>query len=422
MDQIITFFYEKGRNNMKRITLMAMIMAICLFVAPLALAADTIPVGIPLPMTGWAAGSAADYFKGIKMAIDELNESGGVLGKQLEIFRFDSKGFEPEIVMQAADYLCGQKNVAAVFAGWAGWGQDVQAYGKYDAPFFADDGSQAAVEIMKSDREKYYNIYQMTPDGPGQAISMFRALSNLPYKYPNKKMVIINTDDSWGLEVKDTLEENFKKIGWKIAKQETVPYGTNEWGVILSQIRRIKPALIHFEIASGQENITFIQQFLKKPTNSIVSIGWGITPREVVDAMGSQADGIVGEMPAGLPAPKAPNAAGQAWVDKFVGLYKHQIPAGAWIFYTAVKAWAHAVEQVGDAYDFKAVNAYLQKNGYEGHQGLMKWDKDNVMRAQPSSPVVHYQVQKGELQPIFTDPPLTPYPNSSFKVPRWIKK
>ena len=407
---------------MKRITLMAMIMAICLFVAPLALAADTIPVGIPLPMTGWAAGSAADYFKGIKMAIDELNESGGVLGKQLEIFRFDSKGFEPEIVMQAADYLCGQKNVAAVFAGWAGWGQDVQAYGKYDAPFFADDGSQAAVEIMKSDREKYYNIYQMTPDGPGQAISMFRALSNLPYKYPNKKMVIINTDDSWGLEVKDTLEKNFKKIGWKIAKQETVPYGTNEWGVILSQIRRIKPALIHFEIASGQENITFIQQFLKKPTNSIVSIGWGITPREVVDAMGSQADGIVGEMPAGLPAPKAPNAAGQAWVDKFVGLYKHQIPAGAWIFYTAVKAWAHAVEQVGDAYDFKAVNAYLQKNGYEGHQGLMKWDKDNVMRAQPSSPVVHYQVQKGELQPIFTDPPLTPYPNSSFKVPRWIKK
>jgi ABC-type branched-subunit amino acid transport system substrate-binding protein len=33
----------------------------------------------------------------------------------------------------------------------------------------------------------------------------------------------------------------------------------------------------------------------------------------------------------------------QAWVDKFVGLYKHQVPAGAWIAYTAVKAWANAV-------------------------------------------------------------------------------
>jgi hypothetical protein len=36
--------------------------------------------------------------------------------------------------------------------------------------------------------------------------------------------------------------------------------------------------VFNIEIASGQENITFIQQFLKKPTNSIVSIGWGITP------------------------------------------------------------------------------------------------------------------------------------------------
>ena len=40
-----------------------------LLLAPAAMAAETIPVGVPIPMTGWAAGSGADYFKGIKMAI-----------------------------------------------------------------------------------------------------------------------------------------------------------------------------------------------------------------------------------------------------------------------------------------------------------------------------------------------------------------
>jgi branched-chain amino acid transport system substrate-binding protein len=194
------------------------------------MAADTIPVGVPIPMTGWAAGSGSDYFKGIKMAIDEINESGGLLGKQLEIIRFDSKGFEPEVVTQAADYLCGQKKVASVHAGWAGWGQDVRAYGKYDAPFFADDGSQAAVDVFKEDPKKYYNIYQTTDVGVEQAKSMFRTLMALPYKYPNKKVVIINTDDSWGLEVGDTLEKSFKQSGWDLKKRETVPYGTNEWG------------------------------------------------------------------------------------------------------------------------------------------------------------------------------------------------
>lgn len=407
---------------MRKISLFTLVMAVCLLFGPWAMAAETIPVGVPIPETGWAAGSGEDYFKGIKMAIDEINESGGLLGKQLKILRFDSKEYAPEVVMQAADYLCGQKKVASVHAGWAGWGQDVRAYGKYDVPFFADDGSQAAVDIFNEDPKKYYNIYQTTDVGIEQAKSMFRALMALPYEYPNKKVVIINTDDSWGLEVGDTLVKSFKKKGWKVAKRETVPFGTNEWGTILSQIRRIKPAIIHIEIPSGQENITFIQQFLKKPSNSIISLGWGITPREVVDALGKNADGIIGEMPSGMPGPVAPNAAGQAWINKFVRLYKHQVPAGSWIAYTAVKAWANAVKAVGDAYNFKAVNKYIQENGYEGELGLIKWDKENVLRAQSAAPVVHYQVQGGELQAIFTDPPLTPYPGSTFKVPRWIKK
>ncbi len=386
------------------------------------MAAETIPVGVPLAMTGAYTGSGDDYFKGIKMAIDEINESGGLLGKQLEIIRYDSKEFAPEVVMQGADYLCGQMKVASVHAGWAGWGQDVRAYGKYDAPFFCDDGSQAAVDVFKENPEKYYNIYQLTDVGVEQANSMFRVLMALPYEYPNNKVVIINTDDSWGVEVGDTLAANFKKKGWKVAKRETVPYGTNEWGSILTRIRRIKPALIHVEIPSAQEVITFFRQFNKKPTNSILSYGWGITPREVVQNLGKSADGIVGEMPTGMPGPVAPNPASQAWTDKYIGLYKHQLPAGSWATYTGVMAWASAVKAVGDAYDFKAVNKHLKKVGYEGHQGLIKWDKDNVLRAQASAPVVHYQVQGAELQTIFTDPPTKPYRDAKFQVPHWIKK
>jgi branched-chain amino acid transport system substrate-binding protein len=407
---------------MKKFSLFAVTMLALLSFGAGAMAADTIPVGVPLAMTGAYTGSGQDYFKGIKMAIDEINEAGGLLGKQLEIIRYDSKEFAPEVVMQGADYLCGQKKVASVHAGWAGWGQDVRAYGKYDAPFFADDGSQAAVDVFREDPKKYYNIYQLTDVGVEQAKSMFRLLMNLPYKYPNNKVVIINTDDSWGVEVGDTLAKSFKAKGWKVAKRETVPYGTNEWGAILTQIRRIKPAIIHVEIPSAQEVITFFRQFIKRPTNSILSYGWGITPREVVQNLGKDADGIVGEMPSGMPSPVAPNPAGQAWIDKYVKLYKHQIPAGSWITYTAVKAWANAVKHVGDAYDFKAVNKYIQENGYKGQLGLIKWDKDNVLRAQPGAPIVHYQVQGGELVAIYTDPPLKPYRDYKFIVPRWIKK
>jgi len=77
---------------------------------------------------------------------------------------------------------------------------DNQDKQKYDAPFFCDDGSQAAVDVFKEDPEKYYNIYQLTDTGIEQANSMLRVLMALPYKYPNNKVVIINTDDAWGVE------------------------------------------------------------------------------------------------------------------------------------------------------------------------------------------------------------------------------
>jgi len=389
--------------------------------APMAGAADTIKVGVPLAMTGPYTDAGDNYWKGAKMAIDELNEAGGVTGKQIEVVRYDTQEFSPERVMQGADYLCGKENVASVHAGWAGWGQDVRAYGKYDQPFFADDGSQLSVDVFKQDPKQYANIFQYTDTGIEQAKSMFRVLTALPYDYPNKKVVIINADDSWGMEVGDTLEENFENIGWKVALRETVPYGTREWGPIMTRIRRIKPALIHVEIISAQEVITFFRQFMKSPTNSILSYGWSLVPREVVETMGQEANGLLGEVPTAMPTPIAPTAKAQAWVDKFKKLYGHSPQAGSWGAYSGVKIWAAAAEAVGDAYKLKEVVKYIQTHPYEGETGPWMFDKDNVIRAGGAVPCGHFQVQNGELVTIFTDPPTQPYKDFKFIVPRWIK-
>ncbi|MCP4746493.1 MAG: ABC transporter substrate-binding protein [Desulfobacteraceae bacterium] len=386
------------------------------------MAADTIKVGVPLAMTGPYTDTGDNYWKGIKMAIDEINGSGGLLGKKLKTIRFDTMDFAPERVMQGADYLCGKQKVHSVHAGWAGWGQDVRAYGKYSAPFFADDGSQSAVDVFRLNPEKYSNIFQLTDVGINQAQSVFRVLMALPYEYPNKKAVIINADDAWGTEVGDTLKKKFKKNGWKVPMHETVPYGTREWGPLLTKIRRIKPAVLHLEIVSAQEVITFFRQFIKAPTRTIISYGYSLVPREVVETMGKQADGLIGEVPTAMPTPQAPTPQAQAWVDRFSKLYKHSPQAGSWAAYSGVNAWAAAVRAVGDETRHAEINAYIKEKGYKGETGWWKWDTDNVMRAGADVPIGHYQVQNGELVTIFTDPPTKPYKNNAFVVPRWIRK
>ncbi len=406
---------------MKKFCLITLAIAILFsFAGPVA-AADTIKVGVPLAMTGPYTDTGDNYWKGIKMAIDEINASGGLLGKQLETVRFDTQEFAPERVMQGADYLVGNRKVDSVHAGWAGWGQDVRAYGKYTAPFFADDGSQAAVDVFRENPEEYSNIFQLTDTDINQATSMFNVLMALPHEYPNKKVVIINADDSWGMGVGDTLEENFRNEGWDVALREVVPYGTREWRSVMTRIRRIQPAIIHVEIVSAQEVITFFRQFMQRPTNSILSYGYSIVPREVVQTMGKEADGLIGQVPTAMPTPIAPTPEAQAWVERFVELWKHQPQAGSWAAYSGVKAWATAVEAVGDEKDHKAVTDYISTHGYKGETGWWKWDEDNVMRGGGDVPFGHYQVQDGELVTIFTDPPVKPYMDFKFITPRWFK-
>lgn len=406
---------------MKKQVAMMGLLTVWLLTVPMAMASSQIKVGVPLAMTGPYAETGDNYWKGIKMAIDEINTGGGLLGKELIPVRFDTRDFSPERVMQGADYLVGKVKVASVHAGWAGWGQDVRAYGKYTAPFFADDGSQSAVDVFNQDPGKYRNIFQLTDTEINQAGSIFNVLKALPYDFPNREVVIINADDSWGLGVGDTLESKFKASGWNVALRETVPYGTREWGPIMARIRRIKPAIIHVEIISAGEVISFFREFMKAPTKSILSYGYSIVPRDVLKTMGREADGILGMVPTAMPTPIAPTPAAQAWVKRFTEKWHHPPQAGSWAAYGGVKAWAAAVTRVGDETNHAAIVKALETHGYMGETGLWRWDASHVMRGGGAVPFGHFQVQKGELVTIFTDPPTRPYKAFAFKVPRWCR-
>lgn len=56
-----------------------------------AVAAQTIKIGVIQPLTGAFAAAGTDVTNGAKIAVDEINSKGGVLGKKLELIIEDSK-------------------------------------------------------------------------------------------------------------------------------------------------------------------------------------------------------------------------------------------------------------------------------------------------------------------------------------------
>src|SRR4051812_1209832 len=82
------------------------------FMAPSLRAADTIKIGEYASLTGKEATFGQSSHKGIVMAIEEINRTGGVLGKQLELISEDNQTKPGESATVAKKLITRDKVVA----------------------------------------------------------------------------------------------------------------------------------------------------------------------------------------------------------------------------------------------------------------------------------------------------------------------
>lgn len=79
-------------------------------------AADTIKIGLIASLSGASAKSGEAITRGLTIAIDEINEAGGLLGKQVELLRRDDEN-NPGKGIVAARELIQREKVVVLFGG-----------------------------------------------------------------------------------------------------------------------------------------------------------------------------------------------------------------------------------------------------------------------------------------------------------------
>src|SRR5215471_3043296 len=84
--------------------LLAVVVAASLAPA-VASAQSTIKIGYPMPLSGPASVYGVPITKGAEMAVQEINASGGILGKKVELLSRDSKASADEAVRLARELI-----------------------------------------------------------------------------------------------------------------------------------------------------------------------------------------------------------------------------------------------------------------------------------------------------------------------------
>ncbi|MGE0586905.1 MAG: ABC transporter substrate-binding protein [Flavobacteriaceae bacterium] len=208
--------------------LLAGIAAIAMTGAQLAHAAETIKVGVVVALSGGLGSYGTTLSDGIKLAVDEINASGGINGKMIETFARDSQT-KPDIASAAAKELISKEGVVALIgAVSSGVTLAMSEVAKQEkVPMIAP--ISRATSITGDKLHKY--IFQGIKNSDDEA----RDLVNIVKELGAKKVCLNGYDYAYTTELFSVVKKELGDI--PVTGEYIVKLGTTDFSTMISQLQ-----------------------------------------------------------------------------------------------------------------------------------------------------------------------------------------
>jgi urea transport system substrate-binding protein len=221
-----------------------------------AFAADTIKVGILHSLSGTMAISETSLKDVALMTIDEINASGGVLGKKLEAVVVDPASNWP-LFAEKARQLISRDKVAAVFGCWTSVSR------KSVLPVFKELNGLLFYPVQYEGEELEKNVFYTGAAPNQQAIPAVEYLMSKDGGGA-KRFVLLGTDYVYPRTTNKILRAFLKSKGVKESDIDEVytPFGHADYQTIVANIKKFaaggKTAVI--STINGDSNVPFYKE------------------------------------------------------------------------------------------------------------------------------------------------------------------
>ena len=213
-----------------------------MLLASSAFAADTIKIGEIATVTGDFAAYGVAEVESVKMAVNEINAAGGVLGKQLEVIMYDCRTRNEDMV-NAARRLVQQDKVTAVI-GPSGSGLCIAAGPVFNQGKVAHLGTlptNPLVTVGEQGKVKPYNFRICFLDPyQGKMIAVF-ATNTLKAK---KAAILHDIASDYSQGQREFFIESFKELGGEIVADEGHRTDDVDFRAQLTKIKDANPDVL----------------------------------------------------------------------------------------------------------------------------------------------------------------------------------
>lgn len=320
----------------------------------------TIRIGVIHSLTGNMAMSEAPLVDAVRLAVEEINSEGGLLGRQLEMVVADGRS-DPNVAASEAERLIVEQGVSALFACWT------SACRKAVEPVVEKHRHIMFYPVQYEGLEQSPNIIY-TGSAPNQQIvpGAYWAMQHL-----GKRVYLIGSDYVFPRLANLIIVDLVKASGAEILAERYRPLGSTDFDEIVREIQQLRPDVV-LNTVNGESNVHFFRALraagLAGQTIMSFSIAEGelhAMPETLLDnhyAVWSYFQSV-------------DNGDNRRFVAAFQKRFGADRPTSDPIeaAYVGVKLWAQAVREVGSEHADQ-INHAVQRQSIEAPSGILAVD------------------------------------------------
>jgi branched-chain amino acid transport system substrate-binding protein len=378
---------------MKRKSLLAIALGVGLglAIAGGSQAADPIKVGTLMALTGPGAAFGTNMLQGLQMAVDEINEKGGLLGRKVEIIAIDDAA-QPAQSVSAMTRLIYQDKVDIVIGGWGSATvlANFKVAEKAGVPYIECGASNPRVTRGNNNQWTFANLQ----NDEKQCI----VVSKLVLDKGHKRLAILHDRNDFGRGGRDEFSKGLKRFGnLDPVVIESYQMGDKDFNAQLIKIREAKPdglGLFGTLVEGAQIAIQMKKLGMNLPIYSMA----GLANVNYIKLGGEAVEGTI--CAAHFNRHLSPDC--EAWARRYEERFKHATviadPNSAWMSYSAgALVFPAAVRMAGSMDKTKVRDALRKVKWRECGQDIDNYyDEEHALQKE----TIIVQVKGGDFKPL----------------------
>lgn len=366
--------------------------ALLLGISRTAIAAEEpIKIGV---MSYESAPQGLGNIQGIQLAAAQINESGGINGRPIKLYVYDTQG-SATVAVRNFQRLVKEDKVVAVMGTW---GSEVSLAvqpwaSRFKIPFIVGtSGSPEITRKVHADYDKYKYTFALIGNSVMEAEDICKFAKERLVPLGAKTAVLLDEDAQWTIELIKAEKECLPAAGIKILDVIKFANNTSDFSPIFNKIRTLNPNLIVTGLSHTglQATIQWSQQ--KVPALMVGMNSIAIT-KDFMKQSNGAGEGVITQ--SGLLEGVALTKKTLPYFDAFFKKFgPNSAPSQGGAAYDGMYIYADAVRRAGTT-DTDAVIKALEETDYDGveRDGIKFYGKDNQFTHQANLhfPIMQWQ-------------------------------